>query len=78
LTSTMVTTGTPSYTYQWFEEAPGASSYTPISGASSAAYTFTRTSSTTTGTWSFELMVADSVGASVTSNAATVAVNLAL
>ena len=59
LSSTAVTTGTSPYTYQWLEKAPSATSYSAISGATSSSYSFATTSSTTTGTWSFELQVTD-------------------
>ncbi len=78
LTSTPVTTGTSPYTYQWSEEAPGASSYSTISGATSSSYTFTTSTSTAIGTWHFELQVKDSAGATVNSNAETVIIKSAL
>ena len=59
LTSTPVSTGTPPYSYQWYEEAPGGSAFTPISGATSSTYNFATASSTSTGAWSFELGVTD-------------------
>jgi len=70
LTSSPVNTGTYPYGYQWLEEAPGASSFSPIAGATFSSYTFTTTSSTNAGTWSFELQVTDAAGASVTSTLA--------
>lgn len=77
LTSTAVSTGTSPYTYQWYEEEPGASSFMSISGATSASYSFITSSSTPNGTWNFELKVTDSSGTpvTVTSNAASVIVN---
>ena len=76
LTSSLVTTGTPSYAYQWFEEAPGAgSSYLAISGATLSSYSFATTGSTTTGVWSFELEVIDSSGERLNSSNAFVTVN---
>jgi hypothetical protein len=79
LSSTTVTTGTSPYSYQWLEEAPGATSYLSISGATSSSYSFVTTGSTTTGTYSFELKVTDSASTSVavTSTAVSVAVNVA-
>jgi hypothetical protein len=68
LISTVVSTGTPPYTYQWFEEAPGASSFSPIPGATSSSYAFVVSPSTTPGTWYFELQVTDSPDPVVTSN----------
>jgi Divergent InlB B-repeat domain len=75
LTSTAVTTGTSSYTYQWLAEAPGATSYSAISGATSSSFTFATSASTATGTWHFELQVTDGAGAVVTSNAVAIKVN---
>ena len=77
LTSTAVSTGTSPYTYQWLQKAPGASSYSAISGATSSSYSFATSGSTATGVWSFELQVTDSAGAVATSSAATVTVNVA-
>ena len=76
LTSTTVSTGTSPYTYQWMEKAPSGS-YVDV-GTNSASYSFATTGSTATGTWSFELQVTDSTGASVTSSAVSVTVNAAL
>ena len=70
-----VTTGASPYTYQWFSEAPGASSYSSIGGATSSSYSFTASTSTATGNWSFTLQVTDSTGAAVNSTATTVIVN---
>ena len=80
LTSSSVTTGTPSYTYQWLEKAPGDSSFSVITGATSSSYDFVTGSSTLSGTWSFEVTVTDSasVPVTVTSNAVSVTVNSAL
>ena len=77
LTSSSVTTGTSPYTYQWLAEAPDASSYSWISGATSSNYSFATTGSTNNGTWSFELQVTDNIGQQVTSNATSVTVNIA-
>jgi hypothetical protein len=77
LTSTAATTGTSPYTYQWFSEAPSASSYSPIVGATSSSYNFVTSASTATGNWNFQLQVTDNTGATVNSNAATVKVNVA-
>jgi hypothetical protein len=75
LTSTSVGTGTPPYAYQWFSESPSATTYTAINGATSAGYTFLASSSSATGTWSFNLQVTDATGAIVTSNSVSVAVS---
>ena len=79
LTSTAVSTGTSPYTYQWLMKAPGAGSYSLISGATSSSYSFVTSGSTTTGSWSFELQVTDSASTPVvvTSTAASVTVNVA-
>jgi YVTN family beta-propeller protein len=78
LRSTAVTTGVPPYTYQWFSEALGASSYSPIGGATSSSYNFVTSTSTATGSWTFILQVTDNTGAAVNSTAVTVTVNGAL
>ena len=75
LTSSALTTGTFPYAYQWVEEAPGASTFSPITGATSSSYTFATSASTAIGSWSFELQVTDATGASVTSGPATVGVS---
>jgi len=75
LTISAVTTGTSPYTYQWYSEVPSGSSYSLISGATSANYNFTTSDSTTTGTWSFEIQVTDTTGASINSTAASVTVS---
>ena len=62
LTSSVVTTGTSPYTYQWLEKAPGGS-FSPVSGATSNSYSFVTSGSTATGSWSFELQVTDATGA---------------
>jgi YVTN family beta-propeller protein len=78
LTSTALTTGVPPYTYQWFSEAPNASSYSPISNATSADYSFVTSASTAMGNWSFVLQVTDGTQAAVNSTAVTVTVDAAL
>jgi hypothetical protein len=75
LSSTAVSTGTSSYTYQWYSKAPGNSSYLAISGANSSTYSFVTNSATASGSWSFELQVTDSASAVVTSNATPITVN---
>ena len=79
LTSTAVSTGTSPYTYQWLEKAPGAGSYSPITGATSSSYSFVTSGATATGVWSFELQVTDSAAypVTVTSTAVSVTVNAA-
>ncbi len=77
LSSSAVSTGTSPYTYQWFSEAPGASSYSSIGGATSSSYNFVTSSSTATGSWSFMFQVTDNAGAEANSTAASVTVALA-
>ncbi|MGA2680898.1 MAG: PKD domain-containing protein [Candidatus Bathyarchaeia archaeon] len=72
-----VLTGTSPYQYLWLEMAPGAGSFSSISGATSSSYSFVTSGSTTTGSWSFELQVTDSVSAVVTSNSVAVTVIVA-
>lgn len=76
LSATAPSGGTAPYSYQWLQEAPGATSYSPISGATSSSYSFATSTSTTIGNWSFELQVTDSasVHVVVTSNAVSVKV----
>ena len=75
LSSTAITTGTAPYTYQWYEESPRSSSFVAITGATLSDYNFTTTTSTTTGNWTFELVVTDSTGETVTSNNITITVS---
>jgi outer membrane protein assembly factor BamB len=75
LTASTVTTGSSPYTYKWFNQAPGASAYTTISGATSSTYSFATSASTTTGTWNFILQVTDNAGAATNSTALSVTVN---
>ena len=75
LTATAVTSGYSPYTYQWFSEAPGTSTYALINGASSASYNFVTSTSTAPGTWSFIIQVTDATGTQMNSTAAQVIVN---
>jgi hypothetical protein len=77
LTSTAVSSGAPSYSYQWLQKAPGASSFSLISGATFSSYSFVTSSSTAIGIWSFELNVTDSASAVVISNIVSVTVTIA-
>ncbi len=77
LYSSTVTTGTSPYQYQWLQEAPEAASFSPISGATSSSYPFVTNSSTTIGSWSFQLQVTDSASEVVTSNTAAFTLNVA-
>ncbi len=73
-TFTITASGTPTPTYQWKQEVSGGSSFTTISGATSASYTTPATSASNNGT-KFECVATNSVG-SATSNAATLTVNV--
>jgi hypothetical protein len=73
--STVISTGTGPYSYEWFEMAPGTSYVVTGSGLS---FSFVTSGATVTGTWSFILQVTDSVGAAVNSSAASVMVDTAL
>ena len=71
-TFTVAATGTPAPTYQWMQEAPGGSSFTALSGATSASYTTPATTAANDGT-KYECVATNSSG-STTSNAATLTV----
>jgi hypothetical protein len=73
----MVLTGTPSYSPQWSSKAPGAGSYSNVTGGNTWNYSFSTNQSTAIGTWFFELNVTDSAGVHVvvTSSPVTVIVN---
>ena len=75
ITSSIVTTGSTPYSYQWLQRAPGSSSYSVISGAVSDSYSFDTSSSTAVGTWRFSLQITDDTGATVNSNIVSVIVN---
>jgi hypothetical protein len=75
LSCNQMTTGAPPYRYQWFSEAPNASSYSLIDNATSPNYDFATSKTTVTGNWTFMLQVTDATGAGVNSTATTVAVN---
>ncbi len=72
--SSSTSCGTSPYTYQWYEEAPGASSYSAISGATSSSYNFQTTSNSPGGTYSFEVKVTDSNNNQATSSAVSATV----
>ena len=76
LSSSSVSTGTAPYSYQWLSRAPGAGSYSPISGATSSSYSFATSISTATGSWSFLLQVTDAASAVVNSSAVSIMVNI--
>jgi len=72
-TFTLAATGVPAPTYQWKEEASGATSYTAISSATSASYTTSATTTANSGT-KYECVATNASG-SVTSTAVTLTVN---
>jgi hypothetical protein len=76
LSSSVVSTGTSPYAYQWLQKAPGAGSYSMISGATSSSYSFVTSIVSATGSWSFQLQVRDNAAATVTSSAVSVTVNI--
>jgi len=71
--------GSLPYIYQWSESFNGGP-FSLIAGADGSSYTFSTTTSTATGTWTFKLAVNDSsyVPATVSSNQVNVFVNSAL
>jgi peptidoglycan/xylan/chitin deacetylase (PgdA/CDA1 family) len=77
ITSSIVTTGTAPYGYQWLQRPPGSSSYSEINEADSDSYSFDTSSSTAAGKWRFILQVTDDTGATVNSNTVSVTVNTA-
>jgi hypothetical protein len=56
-------------TYQWYEAAPGSSTFTPIAGATSSTYTQPSTSTSDTGSV-FHCVVSNGITSSVTSDSA--------
>jgi hypothetical protein len=80
-TTTSFSGGTSTYTCQWLEKAPGATSYSNLGSSFTCTTSSLPTVSTgilsTVGTWGFELEVTDSstVPNSVLSNAVSVAVS---
>ncbi len=54
------TGGLPPYTYQWYEEAPGANSFSQISGATSSNYLLNTNQQTALGNYTFYANVIDS------------------
>ena len=53
--------------FQWYEEAPGASSFSEISGATSNTYTFSPSSGAATGTYQFDVQTSNNQGNQATS-----------
>jgi len=83
ISDSTATTGTPSISFQWIEQAPGALSYTPAIDCSDPTIdvcNFATTLGTQTGTYNFELEVTDSVPIPETqvSSPSSVTVNPAL
>ncbi len=76
LNSTAVTSGTSPYVYEWLQKAPNSISYSAITGATSANYTYVTLTSTTAGSWSFELQVTDNAGSQVAVNSTAVSVTV--
>ncbi len=79
ITDSGATGGTSPYSYQWLEEAPGATSFTnavDCASPTSTTCSFSTTTSTVTGTYQFELKTTDSATTptSVTSSAVSVTV----
>lgn len=66
LISTVVSTGTNPYSYQWLSRAPDSGFYTTIVGATLPTYSFVTSTSTISGTWDFRLAVTDSASIPVT------------
>ena len=77
LTSTLISTGTSPYSYQWLEQVPGEESYVAVNDATSSSYSFATSTSTDIGTYSFELQVTDSASSAVISGAIAITVNAA-
>ncbi len=75
VTFTVVASGSPNPTYQWQSAPSGSSTFTAISGATSASYTTGATSTGMSG--STYRCVATNSADSATSNAATLTVNAA-
>ena len=75
------TGGSTPYTYQWFEESPGAGTFALANDCAlqtTLACTFSTGTGTATGTYLFLLQVTDKKGTIVNSSTATVNVNTAL
>jgi outer membrane protein assembly factor BamB len=76
LNVTALSSGLAPYNYQWLQKAPGESSYSNITGATSSTYAVITSTSTATGTWSFEVQVTDSATQPVTVTSNPVEVTL--
>jgi YVTN family beta-propeller protein len=75
LSASGITTGSSPYSYQWFNQQPGASVYAIIVGGTSSSYSFVTSTSTTVGIWNFILQTTDNAGAAVNSTALSVTVS---
>jgi hypothetical protein len=73
LASTIPTTGSTPYSYQWFAKAP-YSDYATV-GSDSSTYNFAGAIGTATGSWNFVVQVTDASGAAVNSTNVAVTVN---
>jgi hypothetical protein len=69
-TFTVTATSNLPLTYQWYKAPPGSSTFTAISGATSATYTLDSTATTDTGSV-FYAVVSNGVTSSVTSSSAS-------
>ncbi len=75
VTFSVSASGTAPMSYQWKSKAPGASTFSAISGATSASYTMTNVQQLANGT-EFQCLITNTAG-SVTSNVVTLTVNSA-
>ncbi len=73
-TFTAAASGSPTPTVQWYSEAPGASSFTAISGATSTSLIVPSTTTAQSGT-KYEAVFSNGVGSPATTTAATLTVN---
>jgi hypothetical protein len=69
-TFSVTATSTLPLTYQWYEAAPGSSTFTAIPGATNASYTQASTATTDSGSV-FKVVVSNGTTPSVTSNTAS-------
>ncbi len=60
------------YTYQWYEEAPGAGSFSAINGGTSQSYLFSTTNGNIREIYKFYAEIIDSNGVHVNSNIASI------
>ena len=76
VTTSVVTTGTAPYSYQWFEATPDVPTFSSIIGATAPDYYFSTSTNTATGSWSFMVQITDATDQTVNSTVAQVTVNL--